>query len=275
MDIGGKNLGKTIGFIGAGKMGAALIQGVISSGLAEPKEIIASDIVEERKRLVSRHGIRVTASNGEVARESQVIFVCVKPKDVAQVLEEMGPYLTPGHIIISIAAGIRISYIESRVPRGVRVVRVMPNLACQVGEVAAAYAQGSRATAEDALLTQVVFGALGVCLQVREEQLDAVTGLSGSGPAYVYLLLQGLIDGGVKAGLPPSTARLLAIQTLRGAAKLANSDRQELEDLIQQVATPGGTTVEGLKVLREGRVRESLAQAVLAATQRSMELAKG
>ncbi len=275
MDLKENHLGKTIGFVGAGKMGAALIQGLIGSGLARPGDMVASDIVEERKRLVHRHGIRTTGDNAEVARGAEIIFLCVKPKDMAQVLEEMAPHLGPAHLLISIAAGVRISYIQARVLAGVRVVRVMPNLACQVNEVAAAYALGRAATAEDGLLVRAVFGALGICLEVEEEQLDAVTGLSGSGPAYVYVILQGLIDGAAKAGLPTSTARLLAAQTLRGAAKMAMVEDLDLAEMVKQVATPGGTTVEGLRVMEEAKVQETMAEAVLAATHRARELVKG
>ncbi len=275
MEFNGKNLGKTIGFVGAGKMGAALIKGLIKSGLATPQDVLASDILDERKRLVRQYGIQVTADNREVAREAQVIFVCVKPKDVAHVLDEMKPDLREGHLIISIAAGVRISFIQSRVPEGVRVVRVMPNLACQVGEVAAAFALGQGATTEDGLLAHAVFSAQGVCVEVKEEQLDAVTGLNGSGPAYVYVILQGLIDGAVKAGLQASTARLLAAQTLRGAATMVLSEATDLDEMVAQVATPGGTTVEGLKVMEKATVRQAMAETVLAATQRSRELAKG
>ncbi len=275
MDAKANNLGKTIGFVGAGKMGAALIQGLIGSGLALPGDVLASDIVEERKRLVHRNGIQTTGDNREVARGAEIIFLCVKPKDVAQVLEVMTPHLGRRHLLISIAAGVRISYIQARVPEEVRVVRVMPNLACQVNEVAAAYALGRAATAEDGLLVRAVFGALGICLEVAEDQLDAVTGLSGSGPAYAYVILQGLIDGAVKAGLPTPTARLLAAQTLRGAAKMAMVEDLDLGEMVKQVATPGGTTVEGLRVMEEARVRGTMAEAVLAATHRARELVKG
>ncbi len=275
MDGKQETIGSRMGFIGAGKMGAALIQGLLSSGLAEPGDLVASDVVEERTRLVADLGVRVARENGRVAEGADVIFLCVKPRDLAGVLEELRPHLTHDHLLISIAAGVRLSFLEARVPAGVRVVRVMPNLPAVVREVAAAYALGAHATADDARLVERIFGSLGVCVRVEEAQLDAVTGLSGSGPAYAYAILEGLIQGAVEAGLTESTARLLAAQTLRGAATLALREDQDLADLIREVATPGGTTVEGLRVMDEGRVREVLSRAVVAASRRAGELAKG
>ncbi len=270
-----ETIGSRMGFIGAGKMGAALIQGLLSSGLAKPGDLVASDVVEERTHLVADLGVRVAKENGRVVEGAEVIFLCVKPRDLAGALEEVGPHLTHDHLLISIAAGVRLSFLEARVPPGTRVVRVMPNLPAVVGEVAAAYALGTHATAEDARLVERIFRSLGVCVRVEEPQLDAVTGLSGSGPAYAYAILEGLIQGAVGAGLPEGTARLLAAQTLRGAATLALREDKDLADLIREVATPGGTTMEGLRVMDEGRIREVLSRAVVAASRRAGELAKG
>lgn len=265
-----------IGFVGSGTMGEALIRGLISAGLAEPSDIIASDWLAERRKLVKlRHKVATTPSNAEVAEKSEVIFLCVKPKDVARALEEMKKFLGPSRLIVSIAAGIPTSFIETRTPEGTRVVRVMPNLPCVVDEVAAALAPGKHATIQDKFLVHTIFEALGICLEMPEELLDAITGLSGSGPGFAAELMQGLIDGGVRVGIPKNVAKLLVAQTFIGAAKMIMQDGLEPAELTRKVATPGGTTLAGLAVMEKGKVKETLAETVVAATNRSKELAKG
>lgn len=264
-----------IGFVGAGTIAAALIQGILSAGLAPPHDLVAFDVSQDRTRHVEAWGVRIARDNGQVARIARVVFLCVKPKDVRAVLGELAPWLTADHLVVSVAAGVRLSFLEACLPPGVRVVRVMPNLPVVVGEVAAACATGTLATPEDAGIVERIFGSMGICVPVDEDHLDTVTGLSGSGPAYVYAILEGLIRGAVEAGLPEALGRRLAAQTLRGAATLVLQDDRALGDLIKDVATPGGTTAEGLKVMAEANLEDALARAVVAAGRRAKELAQG
>ena len=211
---------KKIGFIGAGNMAEALMRGIIESGEATPPEIIASEVVDARRDYVTKTlEISAVPDNTIVARESNVIVLAVKPNVVAAVLDELRPFLTADHLLISIAAGVKISYIESHLNWGVRVIRVMPNQPCLVGASASGYALGKSARKEDQELVQRILESVGVAFVMEEKLLDAVTGLSGSGPAYVYMMIEALADGGVLCGLPRDVAVTLAAQTVFGAAK--------------------------------------------------------
>lgn len=269
-------MSKTFGFIGAGNMAEALMKGIISAGVAKPEEIIASEIVPERRDYVTKTlGVTVIADGAEVVREAKIIILAVKPNTVGPLLDELKPLFTNEHLLISIAAGIKISFIEAHLNWGVKVVRVMPNQPCMVGASASGYALGKSAKKEDKDMVQKVLESVGVAFAMDEKQLDAVTGLSGSGPAYIYLVIEALSDGGVLAGLPRDVSTVLAAQTVFGAAKTVLETKGHPAQFKDIVASPAGTTIEGLKVLEEAAVRGAFINAVEAATKRSIELGKG
>ena len=249
------------------------MKGIISSGLATREDITAGEIFVERKDYIARSlGVKTTSDNVEVVKSAHVIVLAIKPQQMNTVLEELKPYLTADHLLISIAAGIRISGIESRLNTGVRVIRVMPNNSCLVGASASAFSMGKSAKPEDKDLVIGILQSVGIAFQVDEKLLDAVTGLSGSGPAFVYLVIEAMADGGVLAGLPRDVSQKLAAQTVLGAAKTVletNSHPGFLKDL---VASPAGTTIEGLKVLEKAAVRGAFIEAVEAAAKRSAQL---
>lgn len=268
-------MSKKFGFIGAGNMAEALMKGIIKAGEATPQDMIASEVVPERRDLVARTlGITVTGDNKEVVKEAKVIILAVKPNIVAPVLDELKPLLSSDHLIISIAAGVKISFIESHLNWGVRVVRVMPNQPCLVGASASGFSLGKSTKKEDKELVQRVLDSVGVAFAMDEKLLDAVTGLSGSGPAYIYLVIEALSDGGVLAGLPRDVATALAAQTVLGAAKTVLDTKGHPAQFKDTVASPAGTTIEGLKVLEESAVRGAFIRAVEAASKKSVELGK-
>jgi pyrroline-5-carboxylate reductase len=265
-----------LGFLGAGKMATALARGLIKAGLLAPEAVIASDPYEAARAGIARDaGVRATASNLDVLSFASVLVLAVKPDQVNDLLAEIRPRFTPGHLLISIAAGVPISRLESGLPPGSRVVRVMPNAPALVGASASAFATGKSATADDAQLAQRLFAAVGVAYQVKEPLLDAVTGLSGSGPAYAFLMIEALSDGGVAAGLPRDIATNLAAQTLLGSARLLLETGQHPGALKDMVTSPGGTTIEGLHELEKAGVRGALINAVRAATEKSRRLGQG
>ena len=262
-----------VGFIGAGNMAEALMKGIISAGLATKEEVTAGEVLKERREYIARAlNVKVTSDNVEVARSAHVLLLAIKPQQMATVLEELKPYLSPEHLIISIAAGIKISFIESRLNAGVRVVRVMPNQPCLVGASASAFALGKHAKPEDRDFVLRALQSVGIALPVDEKLLDAVTGLSGSGPAFVYVVIEALADGGVLSGLPRDVALKLAAQTVLGAAKTVLETGIHPAAGKDMVASPAGTTIEGLRVLEEAGVRGAFIDAVEAAAKRSTEL---
>jgi pyrroline-5-carboxylate reductase len=264
-----------IGFVGAGNMAEALMKGIISSGLARAEDIIASDVVPERRDFIAKTiGIQMTGDNVEVVRSSDAVVLAVKPYHVGQVLYELKPYLTSEHLIISIAAGVKISMMEEHLNSGVRVVRVMPNQPCLVSASASAYAMGKSARKEDKETVQKILESVGVASCLDEKLLDAVTGLSGSGPAYVYMFIEALADGGVLAGLPRDVAVMLAAQTVLGSAKTILETRKHPGELKDMVASPAGTTIQGIKTLEEAGFRGAVIRAVEAGAKRSAELGK-
>jgi pyrroline-5-carboxylate reductase len=266
----------TIGFLGGGKMAAALAKGILSAGLVKAAQIRASDpLPAARSAFAAQTGAGTTDSNVAVAHFARVLVLAVKPGHVAKLLGEIRPAMTPGHLLISIAAGVPIAKLEGGLGRGARVIRVMPNTPALVGASASAYALGKRATAADAALAQRIFSAVGLAFELKESLLDAVTGLSGSGPAYVYLIIEALSDGGVAAGLPREVATKLAAQTLLGGAKMVLETGLHPGALKDMVSSPGGTTIEGLHELEKGKVRGVLMSAVRAATEKSRRLGQG
>lgn len=263
-----------IGFIGAGKMGSALIRGLIKAGIVSQQNVVASDLEAGAREKIAQAGASVFAENKEVVKNASIIFLAVKPDAVFKVLSEIKEEVTQKHLVVSIAAGVPLEALEGALGQGVRVIRVMPNTAALVGEMAAGFALGKNATDEDGKLIEEILGALGVAVQVDESLLDAVTGLSGSGPAYIFLVIEALADGGVKAGLPGDIALRLAAQTTLGAAKMVVETGEHPERLKCMVASPGGTTIEGLAVLEKRGIREAFIQAVERATRKSRFLAK-
>ena len=261
------------GFIGSGKMATALVKGMIRAGIAPVESICASDpLANARTLLEAETGIAVFESNLPVASRSDVLILAVKPQSMRQVLEQLRPSLTAEHLVVSIAAGITIASIVGGLGSNVRVVRVMPNTPALVGAGASAFALGPGVHSEDEAVVRTFLGSVGHAVCVSESLLDAVTGLSGSGPAFVYLMIEALSDGGVRVGLPRDVATLLAAQTVLGAAKMVLETGLHPGVLKDQVASPGGTTIAGLHALERSGVRGALIDAVEAATRRSSEL---
>jgi pyrroline-5-carboxylate reductase len=262
----------TIGFIGAGNMGEALIRGLVGGKVVRPADLWVSEPdAARRSRLVKEYRVRAAADNLELARRAAVIVLAVKPQLLGGVLAGIAPAATRAKLVVSIAAGVRLAALEGALKA--RVVRTMPNTAALVGEAATAIAWGRGVTNADQALVRKLFGAVGTTVEVAEPQMDAVTGLSGSGPAYVFTVIQGLADGGVQAGLPRAVALQLAAQTVLGAAQLVLATGGHPLQLRDQVASPAGTTIAGIAVLEERGVAGAFMAAVAAATARSKELA--
>lgn len=266
----------TLGFIGTGRMATALAKGWVKAGLCAPEWVIASDPVAAAREAFAREvGARVVASNREVARAATVLVLAVKPDQIVGVVGDLKEALGQSQLLVSIAAGVPLGRLQGASGTGGRWVRVMPNTPALVGECAAAYALGADATAEDAALVQRLFSAVGVAYQVKESLLDAVTGLSGSGPAYAYVMIEALSDGGVAAGLPREAAIRLAAQTLVGAGRMVLETAQHPGALKDMVTSPGGTTIEGLHELERAGVRGALMNAVRASAEKARKLGQG
>ncbi len=269
-------LSERVGFIGAGQMATALGLGLVKAGLTTAERLVASDpAAEARDRFVRATGGKTTADNLEVVAAADVIFLAVKPQQMGKVLPQFRGRLGPDKLVVSIAAGIRLATLVEGLGPEVRLVRVMPNTPCLVGKGALAYCLGQRATPQDGELVQQLLGAVGIAYPVEEKLIDAVTGLSGSGPAFVYLMIEALADGGVRVGLPRPTALALAAETVLGAAEMVLTTGEHPAVLKDRVASPGGTTIAGLQALEVGGVRAALIAAVEAATRRSIELSGG
>jgi pyrroline-5-carboxylate reductase len=265
-----------VGFLGAGKMATALAKGVIRAGLTSAEEMIASDPIQAACAAFAKEtSARTTSSNVEVAKFAEVLILAVKPDQAAGVLGDIRNEFTHKHLLISIAAGVPLAKMETDLGGSPRLVRVMPSTPAFVGASASAFAPGKSARPEDGELAQKLFSAVGMAFQVKESLLDAVTGLSGSGPAYVYLFIEGLSDGGVAAGLPRDVATRLAAQTVLGSARMVLETGMHPGVLKDMVTSPGGTTIEGLHELEKGKLRGTLISAVRAATDKSKKLGQG
>jgi pyrroline-5-carboxylate reductase len=262
-----------VGFLGAGKMAGALAKGLISAGCVKPSGVSASDVyAQAREAFEKSTGGRTFASNNEVMQQSDVVFLAVKPNQVEEVLAQIKPQFKSRHLLISIAAGVTLHSLESGLPTKARVIRVMPNTPALVGASASGYSLGRCATAADGALAAQLLGAVGVAFQVGENLLDAVTGLSGSGPAYAYLMIEALSDGGVAAGLPREVATRLAAQTLLGSARMVLETGLHPGVLKDMVTSPGGTTIEALHELEKAGVRGALMTAVRVAADKAKRL---
>lgn len=258
--------------LGGGRMGEALVTGLLASGWEADRLAVAETEAERRHHLEGRFpGVRVAPTAAWAVADAAVVIVAVKPHDVAAVLEAAEPGLGASTLVISVAAGVTVATVEAAVP-GRPVVRAMPNAPATVGHGAAAIAAGTSATEADLDAAARVLGAVGTVVRVPEELLDAVTGLSGSGPAYVFLVVEALVEAGVLNGLPRPAAAALVVQTLRGAAELLAATGESPEALRAAVTSPGGTTAAGLQVLERAGVRAAFVDAVSAATRRSREL---
>jgi pyrroline-5-carboxylate reductase len=265
-----------LGFIGSGKMATALARGLLNARLTSPDRLSASDpVAEARSVLSAATGIQVFEHNEPVIAQSDVLVLAIKPQVMLPVLTEIGPLVTPGHLVISIAAGVTIRQLVEQLGQDRRVVRVMPNTPCLVSAGASAYSPGGAATPDDVHLVGRILAAVGRAIPVPESQLDAVTGLSGSGPGFVAVVIEALSDGGVRSGLPREVANVLAAQTVLGTAKMILETGLHPAALKDMVASPGGTTAAGLHVLERGALRASLMDAVLAAARRAAELGGG
>lgn len=263
----------TVGFLGAGKMATALARGFVRAKLADASRVIASDPSEAACACFAREvGARTTAFNPDVVKFADTLFLAVKPHHAREVLAEIRPDFTEKHLLISIAAGVTLATLESALGTEARLIRVMPNTPALVGASASAYALNKSAQPGDAALAQKLFSSVGIAMQVNEGLLDAVTGLSGSGPAYAYLFIESLSDGGVAAGLPRDVALRLAAQTLLGSAKMVLETGLHPGALKDMVTSPGGTTIEGVHELEKGGMRAAAMNAVRAATEKSKKL---
>ena len=263
----------SVGFLGAGQMATALAKGWAAAGLIDPAKSLASDpYPAARENFARQTGVRAVEGNADVLVGRDVVVLAVKPQAMAGLLDEVSPWAEPRHLFVSIAAGVTLRQIADGIGREARVVRVMPNTPCLVGASASGYAPGPTATPADSELVARLFGAVGTAVPVPEALLDAVTGLSGSGPAFVYVMIEALADGGVRVGLPRDVALKLAAQTVLGSAKMVLETGQHPGVLKDAVASPGGTTIAGLHALERGGLRAALMDAVEAATRRAEEL---
>ncbi|MDJ0814650.1 MAG: pyrroline-5-carboxylate reductase [Desulfobacterales bacterium] len=265
---------KVIAIIGTGNMGDALVSGLIVSGSSKPRNIICSDVRKDKlNEIKSRYKVRTTANNLKAVSEADIVIYAVKPQLMASVLIETGPKLDMSKLVISIAAGVPLAAMESCVEKNMRLIRVMPNIAAAVKEAATAIAAGEHATKEDVELAMEIFNSIGKSIFLEENYLmDAITGLSGSGPAYIFLIVDALADAGVKMGLSRQESLFLAAQTVLGAAKLLIETQEHPGQLKDKVTSPGGTAIAGLATLESGGLRTTLINAVEAATNRSKEL---
>ncbi len=266
-----------IGFVGGGNMATAMIKGLLAAGLYRPEQICASDVdAHKRTALRRRFGVAVTADNASLVHDAKVVVLAVKPQIIDEVLGQMRPAATAAKLFLSIAAGVPTARLEAGLGTKARVLRAMPNTPALLGQGMSVPVRGRHATAADERVGLRLLRAVGAAVAVADEKLlDAVTGLSGSGPAYVYLFVEGLIAGGVAAGLAPALATQLALQTLRGAAAMLQDTGETPEALRAMVTSPGGTTLAGLGELDRRAFRDAVAAAVLTATRRSQELGRG
>ena len=262
-------------FIGGGNMAEALIKGLISGLGVTPQQIIATDVVPERRTYMqTTYGITASADNKHAVQESTVVILAVKPQIMPMILEEIAPVVNSEKLVISIAAGITLQTLQRALGDSRRVVRVMPNTPALVLAGAAGISPGKAATAQDVALVERIFNAVGRAMVVSDEMMDVVTGLSGSGPAFIFALIEGLSDGGVLMGLARQTATLLAAQTVLGAAKMVLETGKHPGELKDMVTSPAGTTIAGMHALESGGLRGLMMEAVRRATERSEALGR-
>ena len=264
--------GKRVAVIGAGKIGSILLQALLRKGLT-PKHVRGSvahsDIAASRSKSL---GVRIGTNNREAARGADIILICVKPPAVGAVLEGIAPDVTKKSLVISVAASVPTSYMQSRLPAGVPVVRAMPNTPCIVGSGMTGICKGASAEQSHLEIARALFETVGRTVFVDEKHMDAVTGLSASGPAFIYIILESLAEAGVKVGLPRDIATLMAAQTAHGAAQVVLDTGDHPALLKDAVTTPAGCTIDGILELEEGKLRVTLIKAVVKAAERAKEL---
>lgn len=264
---------KQVGILGTGNMGEALIHGLLYGHLCRPEQIFCSDVrAEKLKAIREKYGVKSTSHNVEVVKQSDIVILAVKPQIMKQVVEEIAKYLDLSKLIISIAAGVPLDAIEACARKDLKLIRVMSNICVSVREGVSAIVGGKHALKEDLMMAKTIFDSVGKSLFIEEDLLDAVTGLSGSGPAYIFLIIDALADAGVKVGLSRDDALILASQTVLGAAKMLIETGEHPGKLKDMVTSPGGTAIAGLHTLEEGGLRTTLINAVEVATQRSKAL---
>jgi pyrroline-5-carboxylate reductase len=264
---------KVIGFIGTGNMGETLIAGLLRAKFTTPAQIMAFDLDGARLGFVQKkYGIRKASDNNHLSSRCDPILFCVKPQSMKEVIEEMADSLDSSKLLISIAAGVPLYAIETYARKQLRLIRVMPNINVHVREGASAIAPGNLATEEDVNLARAIFDCVGKSITIQEHLMDAVTGLSGSGPAYIFLIIEALTDAAVHLGMNRSQALALVTQTVMGSVKLLSDTGEHPALLREKVTSPGGTTAAGLYKLEEGGLRKILMDAVIAAAQKSKEL---
>lgn len=265
---------KKIGFIGGGAMAEALIGGMLQSGLVEAKNVMVSDVSDQRLAFMQdTYGILADSSNKRITEHSDVVFLTVKPHIIPYVLTDIAGYIANDILVVSVAAGVTIAFVESHLPHN-PVIRVMPNTPVAVRAGMSAVALGSKASASHGDMVIAMFSAVGKSVVLGEELMDAVTGLSGSGPGYGFVFIDALADAGVRVGLPRKTAIILAAQSLLGAAKMVLETGEHPAVLRDGVTSPGGTTIAGIHMLEQGGVRAAVSNAVYAACARSKEMGK-
>jgi len=268
--------GKRVAFLGAGKMGGILLQALLTKGLLSPKSTCATVAHEERaKALAARLKVKVGTDNAAAVKAADIIVIAVKPQVVEEVVREISACVTPRQLIVSVAASVPTAMIEKNLPAKVPVIRAMPNTPCLLGSGMTGVAKGKHASAGDVALACHMFEAVGRTVVVDEKHMDAVTALSASGPAYIYIILESLAEAGVKVGLPRDIATLLAAQTTLGAAQVVLETGDHPALLKDAVTTPAGCTIDAIMELEEGKLRVTLIKAVVKATQRAKELAFG
>jgi pyrroline-5-carboxylate reductase len=263
-----------LGFIGAGRMATALANGCVKAGLVSSASVLASDPVESARAKFAAEipGVKLVPDNAAVLSGAETIVLAVKPQMMSQVLAEIGANVTSQHLLVSIAAGVTLARLAAALPAGTRLIRVMPNTPCLIGLGASCFSRGGAATSDDAAQVQRLLASVGKAYEVEERQLDAVTGLSGSGPAFMYTAIEALAAGGAAMGLPQALALELAAQTAAGAATMVLETGVSPADLRDQVTSPGGTTLAGLEALTQRDGAGAFRAAVEAATRRSIEL---
>jgi pyrroline-5-carboxylate reductase len=266
-----------IGFMGAGRMATALARGLVDADIVPASAVVASDPSADARGSFETavNGAQVAGDNATNVAQCDVVFLAVKPQQIDDALAALKPTIRPDAVVVSIAAGVPISRLSGGLKPRQRVIRVMPNTPCLIGQGASGYSLGEHATQDDGKLVATLLSAVGAAFEVKEERLDAVTGLSGSGPAFVYSMIEALTEGGVAAGLSAELAAELSVRTAAGAAAMVLETGETPGVLRDRVTSPGGTTLAGLGVLAERRFKEAVVEAVQAAARRSAELGRG
>ncbi|XP_060681199.1 pyrroline-5-carboxylate reductase 3 [Hemiscyllium ocellatum] len=263
-----------VGFIGAGKMAFGIASGLLLSGNVKPEKVIASAPSNNNLYKFKEAGMQTTHCNTSVVEKCHVLFLSVKPSLMSSILKEISPFVTPAHLIVSIAAGVTIETLEKLLPVGTKVLRMMPNLPCVVQQGTMVFCRGSNAKEQESAVLKSLLSSCGLCEEIPESYIDIHTGISGSGVAYVYVFAAALAEGGVRMGMPYELSKKMVAQTLLGAAKMILETEDHPEKLKSDVCSPGGTTVQGLYELEKGNLRCTVMNAVEAATKRARELGK-